>query len=109
METFVPVSGELILAELRRNLRAGAWRSEDTIYVPDMYHIYLHSEDYEHLRPILIRVARRDGRRALKAACGTLEATFVERLKGKMGVGSRRRVLDPPSGFQIDFHDDTER
>ncbi|MCL4402490.1 MAG: DUF3662 domain-containing protein, partial [Acidobacteria bacterium] len=45
------VTGEDILSEIIRNLEAGLFQIRYTTLVPAVFRVYLHSEDYEPIRP----------------------------------------------------------
>lgn len=59
------ITGDDIITELLRNQQAGLFKLRYTVLSPCIFHVYLHPDDYEYLRPV-IRHVREEADRALQ-------------------------------------------
>jgi hypothetical protein len=107
-----PITGDDIISELVRNVEAGAFRVRYTTLVPCIFNVYLHSEDYEQIRPISGFV-RSEARDALAEHLARLnKGGAIPSVTRWLGLGGDRQVeykiLNPD--WTIEFHrDDEER
>jgi hypothetical protein len=100
-----------IIAEILRNMREGLEPLQYSTLAPAVYHVYLHSKDYERLRSIFPRIAE-EAERALEDEIGRLNASRgVARLLEKVPC-LRRRIPKvkraQEGGWEIHFYEDVD-
>jgi hypothetical protein len=105
-----PITGDDIISELIRNVEAGAFKVRYTTLVPCVFTVYLHSEDFEQIRPIAGFV-RSEARQALDEHLATLnKGPSLPSVTRWLGLGSARqpefKALN--SEWTIEFHRDEE-
>jgi hypothetical protein len=104
--TGTPATARDVILEIVRNMREGLEPLHYSTLPPAVYHVYLHPDDLERLRPILARVED-EARRALDEAIDELNrASVAEKLK--LSRRSEPRVSPPESGWQIRFFENTD-
>lgn len=105
-----PLSGDDIIAEVLGNAEASQFRMRRTVLIPSVFHVYLHSADFELIRPVLS---------ALKAEIRAALSELVDKLNRQtqpskvvkfFGFGDGEtfefRTLDP--AYTIDLFPDQE-
>lgn len=105
-----PITGDDILSELLRNVEAGAFKVRFTTLVPCVFNVYLHSEDFEQIRPIAGFI-RSEAKQALDEHLARLnKGSSLPSVTRWLGLGSDRSVqykaLNPE--WAIEFHRDDE-
>jgi len=101
-----PATARDIILEVVRNMREGLEPLHYTTLPPAIYHVYLHSEDFERLRGILPRM-QEETRQALDAEMAELNrASLGERLKLARKPASK--VAAPDGGWRIEFFENTD-
>jgi FHA domain len=99
-------TGREIILEIVRNMREGLEPLHYSTLPPSLYHVYLHSEDVERLRPILPRLID-EARRALDTELGSLNrASLPERMK--LARRALPKVAAPEGGWQIHILENTD-
>src|SRR5215469_440272 len=75
------VTAREIILEIVRNMREGLEPLHYSTLPPSVYYVYIHSDDLDRLRGILLRIID-EARRALDAELDTLNrASLAERIK----------------------------
>jgi len=101
-----PATARDIILEVVRNMREGLEPLHYTTLPPAIYHVYLHSEDFERLRGIFPRMLE-ETRQALDAEMAELNrASLGERLKLARKPASK--VVAPDGGWRIQFFENTD-
>jgi hypothetical protein len=105
-----PITGDDIISELIRNLEAGSFKVRYTTLLPCIFNVYLHSADYEQIRPIA-EFVRNEARLALTEHVDSLnKGSGLPSLVKWLGFEKDRPVkfktLD--SDWTIEFHRDEE-
>ena len=101
-----PATARDIILEVVRNMREGLEPLHYTTLPPAIYHVYLHSEDFERLRGIFPRM-QEETRQALDAEMAELNrASLGERLKLARKPSSK--VVAPDGGWRIEFFENTD-
>lgn len=101
-----PATARDVILEIVRNMREGLEPLHYSTLPPAVYHVYLHTEDLERLRPILPRIEE-EARRALDDAMAELNrASIVEKLK--LARRNDPRIEAPEGGWQIRFFENTD-
>jgi hypothetical protein len=101
-----PATARDVILEVVRNMREGLEPLHYSTLPPAVYHVYLHPEDLERLRPILPRVED-EARRALDEEVAALNrASLAEKLK--LSRRGDPRVDPPDGGWQIRFFENTD-
>lgn len=59
------LTGDDIIAEILRNAAEGQFKVRYTVIVPYLYRVYLHTEDYEQIRPVISHLVQ-EARQALQ-------------------------------------------
>ena len=104
------ITGDEIISELIRNADAGWFKVRYTILVPCIFNVYLHSRDYELIKPIT-ELIREEAVRALKEHLSDLNKPRAARPFGKRfgSAGEPRpeyKILEKQ--WEIQFHGDQE-
>ena len=101
-----PATARDIIREIVRNMREGLEPLHFTTLPPAIYHVYLHSEDFERLRGIFPRM-QEETRQALDAEIAELNrASLGERLKLARKPASK--VVAPDGGWRVEFFENTD-
>ncbi len=101
-----PATAREIILEIVRNMREGLEPLHYSTLPPAIFHVYLHPDDMERLRPILPRIVD-EARRALDAELETLNrASFTERLK--LARRADPKIVVPEGGWQIRVLENTD-
>ena len=101
-----PATARDIILEVVRNMREGLEPLHYTTLPPAIYHVYLHSEDFERLRGIFPRM-QEETRQALDAEMAELNrASLGERLKLSRKPSSK--VVAPDGGWRVEFYENTD-
>jgi len=101
-----PATARDIILEVVRNMREGLEPLHYTTLPPAIYHVYLHTEDFERLRGIFPRM-QEETRQALNAEMAELNrASLGERLK--LARKSASKVVAPDGGWRVEFFENTE-
>jgi hypothetical protein len=101
-----PATAREIILEIVRNMREGLEPLHYSTLPPAIFHVYLHPDDMERLRPILPRIVD-EARRALDAELETLNrASFAERLK--LARRADPKIVVPEGGWQIRVLENTD-
>jgi|HubBroStandDraft_4_1064222.scaffolds.fasta_scaffold09722_2 hypothetical protein len=101
-----PATARDIIHEVVRNMREGLEPLHYTTLPPAIYHVYLHSEDFERLRGIFPRM-RDETRQALDAEVAELNrASLGERLK--LARKPAAKVVPPDGGWRVEFFENTD-
>ena len=101
-----PATARDIILEVVRNMREGLEPLHYTTLPPAIYHVYLHSEDFERLRGIFPRMLE-ETRQALDAEIAELNrASLGERLK--LARKPAAKVVAPDGGWRIQFFENTD-
>jgi hypothetical protein len=99
-------TGREIILEIVRNMREGLEPLHYSTLPPSLYHVYLHAEDLERLRPILPRLID-EARRALDSELESLNrASLPERMK--LARRALPKVAAPEGGWQIHILENTD-
>jgi hypothetical protein len=101
-----PATAREIILEIVRNMREGLEPLHYSTLPPAIFHVYLHPDDMERLRPILPRIIE-EARRALDAEFETLNrASLTERLK--LSRRADPKIVVPEGGWQIRVLENTD-
>src|SRR5580700_9220510 len=101
-----PATARDIIHEVVRNMREGLEPLHYTTLPPAIYHVYLHTEDFERLRGIFPRM-QEEARQALNAEMAELNrASLGERLKLARKPASK--VVAPDGGWRVEFFENTD-
>ena len=101
-----PATARDIIREIIRNMREGLEPLHYTTLPPAIYHVYLHSSDFERLRGIFPRM-QEETRKALDAQMADLNrASLGARLK--LARKSTPKVVVPEGGWRVDFFENTD-
>lgn len=101
-----PATARDIIREIIRNMREGLEPLHFTTLPPAIYHVYLHSGDYERLRGIFPRM-QEETRQALDAELADLNrASLGEKLKLARKVAAK--VVAPEGGWRVEFFENTD-
>jgi hypothetical protein len=101
-----PATARDIILEVVRNMREGLEPLHYTTLPPAIYHVYLHTEDFERLRGIFPRM-QEETRQALNAEMAELNrASLGERLK--LARKSASKVVAPDGGWRVEFFENTD-
>jgi hypothetical protein len=101
-----PATAREIILEIVRNMREGLEPLHYSTLPPAIFHVYLHPDDVERLRPILPRIID-EARRALDAELETLNrASVAERLK--LSRRTDPKIVAPEGGWQIRLLENTD-
>ena len=101
-----PATARDIIREIIRNMREGLEPLHYTTLPPAIYHVYLHTSDYERLRGIFPRM-QEETRKALDAEMADLNrASLGARLK--LARKSMPKVVLPDGGWRVDFFENTD-
>ena len=101
-----PATARDIILEVVRNMREGLEPLHYTALPPAIYHVYLHTEDFERLRGIFPRM-QAETRQALDAELAELNrASLGERLK--LTRKPPPKVTAPEGGWRIEFLENTD-
>jgi hypothetical protein len=104
--TATPATARDIILEILRNMREGLEPLHYTTLPPAVFHVYLHPDDLERLRPIVARIVD-ESRRALDAEVESLnKASIGERLK--LMKRSEPKIVPPDGGWQIQLLENTD-
>jgi hypothetical protein len=104
--TAPPATAREIILEIVRNMREGLEPLHYSTLPPAIFHVYLHPDDMERLRPILPRIID-EARRALDAELETLNrASLTERLK--LSRRTDPKIVAPEGGWQIRVLENTD-
>lgn len=104
--TPVIATGRDIILEIVRNMREGLEPLHYTTLAPSIYHVYLHPEDLERLRPIGPRIIE-EAKRALDDEVATLGRTsFLDRIGGRAKRAGK--ITAPDQGWQVELHENTD-
>ncbi len=101
-----PATAREIIQLIVRNMREGLEPLHYSTLPPSVYHVYLHSDDLERLRPILRRIAE-EARQALDEEVQRLnQASLAERLK--LARRAEPKISPPEGGWQIELFENTD-
>jgi len=101
-----PATARDIIREIIRNMREGLEPLHYTTLPPAIYHVYLHTSDFERLRGIFPRM-QEETRKALDAQMADLNrASLGARLK--LARKSTPKVVVPEGGWRVDFFENTD-
>ena len=101
-----PATAREIILEIVRNMREGLEPLHYSTLPPAIFHVYLHPDDMERLRPILPRIID-EARRALDAELETLNrASIAERLK--IARRADPKIVAPEGGWQVRVLENTD-
>jgi hypothetical protein len=101
-----PASAREVILEIVRNMREGLEPLHYSTLPPAIFHVYLHPEDLERLRPILPRIED-EARRALDEAVAEMNrASIAEKLK--LSRRAEPRISPPEGGWRIHFLENTD-
>lgn len=101
-----PATARDIILEIIRNMREGLEPLHYTTLPPAIYHVYLHTDDYERLRGIFPRM-KEETRQALDAELAEMnKASIGERLK--LARKAPSKVVAPDGGWRVDFFPNTD-
>ena len=101
-----PATARDVILEIVRNMREGLEPLHYSTLAPAVYHVYLHPDDMDRLRPILPRIAA-EAQRALDAEVESLNrASLAERLR--ISRRSEPKIATPDGGWQISLHENTD-
>ena len=101
-----PATAREIILEIVRNMREGLEPLHYSTLPPAIFHVYLHPDDMERLRPILPRIID-EARRALDAELETMNrASLTERLK--LSRRADPKIVAPEGGWQIRVLENTD-
>jgi hypothetical protein len=101
-----PATARDIIREIIRNMREGLEPLHYSTLPPAIYHVYLHTSDFERLRGIFPRM-QEETRKALDAQMADLNrASLSARLK--LARKSRPKVVVPDGGWRVDFFENTD-
>ena len=101
-----PATAREIILEIVRNMREGLEPLHYSTLPPAIFHVYLHPDDMERLRPILPRIVD-EARRALDAELETMNrASLTERLK--LSRRADPKIVAPEGGWQIRVLENTD-
>lgn len=104
--TATPATAREIILEIVRNMREGLEPLHYSTLPPAIFHVYLHNDDLERLRPIGPRIVE-EARRALDAEVENLNrASLGERLK--LTKRSEPKIVVPDGGWQIYLLENTD-
>lgn len=104
--TATPATAREIILEIVRNMREGLEPLHYSTLPPAIFHVYLHADDLERLRPIGPRIVD-EARRALDAEVERLNrASLGERLK--LMRRSDPKIAPPDGGWQIYLLENTD-
>src|SRR5512144_2821136 len=104
--TATPATAREIILEIVRNMREGLEPLHYSTLPPAIFHVYLHPDGLERVRPIAPRIVD-EARRALDAEVETLnKASIGERLK--ITKRSEPKIVVPDGGWQIHILDNTD-
>jgi hypothetical protein len=104
--TATPATAREIILEIVRNMREGLEPLHYSTLPPAIFHVYLHPDDLERLRPIAPRIVD-EARRALDAEVEALnKASIGERLK--IMKRSEPKIVVPDGGWQIHILENTD-
>ena len=101
-----PATARDIIQEIVRNMREGLEPLQYTALPPAIYHVYLHSDDFERLRGIFPRM-REETRKALDAEIAEQNrASLGARLK--LARKPAPKVETPDGGWRVEFFENSE-
>src|SRR5579862_5607078 len=101
-----PATARDIILEIIRNMREGLEPLHYTTLPPAIYHVYLHTDDFERLRGIFPRM-KEETRQALDAELAEMnKAKIGERLKLARKPASK--VVAPDGGWRVEFFPNTD-
>lgn len=104
--TATPATAREIILEIVRNMREGLEPLHYSTLPPAIFHVYLHPDDLDRLRPIASRIVD-EARRALDAEVENLnKASLGERLK--IMKRSEPKISVPDGGWQVHILENTE-
>lgn len=105
-QTGSPATAREVILEIVRNMREGLEPLHYSTLPPAVFHVYLHPEDLERLRPILPRIEE-EARRALDEAVAEYNrASLAEKLK--LARRADPRIATPEGGWRISFLENTD-
>lgn len=103
---FRPATAREIIQLIVRNMREGLEPLHYSTLPPSVYHVYLHNDDLERLRPILRRIAE-EARQALDEEVERLnQVSLAERLK--LARRTEPKISPPEGGWQIELFENTD-
>jgi hypothetical protein len=105
-----PATAREIILEIVRNMREGLEPLHYSTLAPAVYHVFLHADDMDRLRPIVPRIVD-EARRALDAEIERLNragfaAGLAERFK--LMKRSEPRIVAPDGGWQVHLLENTD-
>jgi hypothetical protein len=101
-----PATAREIIHEIIRNMQEGLEPLHYTTLAPAIFHVYLHPDDMERLRGILLRIID-EARRALDAEVESLNrASLAEKLK--LARRNDPKIAPPEGGWQIRILENTD-
>jgi hypothetical protein len=103
------LTGDDIISELIRNVESGVFKVRYTALVPCIFNVYLHSSDYEQVRPIE-EFVRGEAKAALNDHLTKLNKASGPAIARWLGIGGGQQVefkkLEPD--WALEFHPDAE-
>jgi hypothetical protein len=104
------ITGHDVIREILRNLQSGLFKIRYTTLAPSVFHIYLHSSDYDLLRPVASHLTE-EAKRALNEKMEELNrnaqgSAIARRLGISAATEMEFKIL--ASDWMIDFHPDQE-
>jgi len=101
-----PATAREIILEIVRNMREGLEPLHYSTLPPSVYHVFLHADDLERLRPIAARIID-ESRRALDGEVEKLNhASLAERLK--IARRDEPKISPPEGGWQVQLFENTD-
>jgi hypothetical protein len=101
-----PATAREIIQLIVANMREGLEPLHYSTLPPSIYHVYLHSDDLERLRPIARRIAD-EARQALDEEVQRLnQASLAERFK--LARRTEPKISPPEGGWQIELFENTD-
>ncbi|MDQ3068876.1 MAG: DUF3662 and FHA domain-containing protein [Acidobacteriota bacterium] len=100
MTTAQPPHGNRIASEVERELQLRLFPLRNVVLAPSEYHVYLHPEDFEHIRHVVPRIVL-DVQDCLNALVGRLN----DRAGWTRWIGAAKPPIEiPPGGWAIHIH-----
>jgi pSer/pThr/pTyr-binding forkhead associated (FHA) protein len=105
------ITGDDIIAEILHNFELSFFPIRYTTLVPCLFHVYLHPEDYDQIRPVAPQVEL-EARRALEERMAELnrvaQPSIAERLKIKSRAAAQQTEYKALAAWVVEFHPDQE-
>jgi FHA domain/Protein of unknown function (DUF3662) len=104
------VKGQDIISEIVKNMHEGLEPLRYTTLVPSLYHIYLHTEDYDRLKGIFPQIID-EAKRVLAEELERMnKRTQPPRIIQSLGISRKKamKYLSAQDGWYIDFYENTD-